>query len=307
MERVYHYTSMGTFLSLLENVNKSTDKNSFVFWATDIFFLNDPQEYAYGQEILLDVLKEIEYDKKVDDNLCLSLLFSRHPGKTKEKWLEDLRNSIIDNNQSPYVISFSRNGDSLPMWLSYADGGKGVCMAFAEYRNQFVSDSFAAQNINEMAVDIYDNLGTYDVEYNNYTDKDNRLRKNLEYMYDYYLDKLKTISPNKYLELQNGMLRGLTIVHAPYIKNKDYEGEREVRLAKTIDNKGNPYEIKFRINAKGHIIPYIEVEIPVTQLDYVKIGPLTDKDLSTKVINMMKKKYEVDFDVRESEIKFRDY
>ena len=42
MERVYHYTSMEALLSILGSVNKSSDKNSFVFWATNKFFLNDP-------------------------------------------------------------------------------------------------------------------------------------------------------------------------------------------------------------------------------------------------------------------------
>ena len=228
MERVYHYTSMRALLSLLESVKESTDKNSFVFKATNIFFLNDPQEYVYGQKILMEVLKDIETDKEVEDNLCLSSLFSRHPEKSINEWLDVLRNSIFEKDESPYVISFSRYEDSLPMWLNYADGGKGVCMAFAEYRSTFVSESLAPKDINDMVVDIYDELGTHDVKYKNFTEKDNPLRKNLDNMYDYYLDKVKTISPNHLLELQIGMLRGLTIVHAPYIKTKDYEGEREL-------------------------------------------------------------------------------
>lgn len=307
MERVYHYTSMRALLSLLESVKESTDKNSFVFKATNIFFLNDPQEYVYGQKILMEVLKDIETDKRVDDNLCLSSLFRRHPDKTTNDLFNVLRNSIFEKDESPYVISFSRNEDSLPMWLNYADGGKGVCMAFAEYRSKFVGNSLAPKDINDMVVDIYDELGTHDVSYNNYTDKDNRLRKNLEFMYDYYLEKRKTIPQKQYEQLQLGMLRGLTIVHAPYIKTKVYEGEREVRMAKNKDNKGKPYEIKFRINAKGHIIPYIEVEIPITQLDYVRIGPLGNTDLSEKAIEMIKKKYDLKFDIRFSDIKYREY
>ena len=180
-------------------------------------------------------------------------------------------------------------------------------MAFEEYRRTFVGDSLAPKGINDMVVNIYDELGTHDVAYNNYTDKYNRLRKNLEFMYDYYLERIKTIPPKQFEQLQLGMLRGLTIVHAPYIKTKDYEGEREVRLVRSKDNKGKPYEIKFRTNAKGHIIPYIEVEIPVTQLDYVKIGPLANNDLSEKAIEMIKKKYDLKFEIRNSAIKYRDY
>ena len=102
---------------------------------------------------------------------------------------------------------------------------------------------------------------------------------------------------------------GLTIVHAPYIKTKDYVGEREARMSKTIFSEGKeqPKEIQFRCNSKGHIIPYIDVEIQVSQLDYVKLGPLADKKSSFMAIEMMKKKYGVEFDVNDSEIRYRDY
>lgn len=309
MERVYHYTSMDALLKLLESVKESSDGNSFVFQATNIFFMNDPQEYIYGQKVLMDVLKDIEYDKKVEPELCLSSFFSRHQEKSEEEWLNVIRNDIFDNDESPYVISFSRNEDSLPMWLNYGTGGKGVCLAFIEYRSRYLLESNKPININDVVVDIYDSLGTYDVRYKDFVNKDNDLRKNLDYMYDYYMEKLKVISPKELKALQIGMLRGLTIVHAPYIKTDYYESEKEVRLARSIKggDEDKPYEQNFRINGKGHIIPYIKVEIPTKQLDFVRIGPLAEKELTVKIIEMMKKKYNLEFGIRESEVKYRDY
>ena len=272
MERVFHYTTMDTLLKLIESIRDSSDKKSFVFRATNIFFLNDPHEYIYGQKILMDVLKEIEYDKDVKYELRLSSLFSRHPERSEDEWQRALRNGIFNNGYSPYVISFSRNEDSLPMWLNYGDNGKGVCLAFAEYRSKLIDDNYNPKSIDTMVVDIYDSLGTHDVYYNDVDNKENSLRKNLDYMYDYYLEKVNNIPQKELLDLQIGMLRGLTIVHAPYIKTEYYSGEKEVRLAKSIkrNDRKKPYEIKFRSNAKGHIIPYIDVEIPKKQLDYVE-------------------------------------
>lgn len=311
MERVYHYTTMDAFLCLLESVNKSSDKKSFVFRATNIFYLNDPSEYIYGQEILMEVLKHIEYEKNINYDLCISNLFERHPEKDEEEWQKILIDIIHEQNESPYIISFSRNVDSLPMWLNYGDNGKGVCLAFAEYRSRFLDSVTNFSTISEVKVEIYDSLGTHDVNYDRRSveDKDSILRKNIELIYDYYLKKADNTKPNKLLELQTGTLRAFSEVIAPYIKTKEYEGEREVRMAKTImrDKNNNIKELNFRCNAKGHIIPYINIEIPTKQLDYVRIGPLADNELSTKVLGMMKKKYEVDFDVRESEIMFRDY
>ena len=311
MEMVYHYTTMDSLLKIIEGIKVRSRNKYFVFRATNIFFLNDPQEFIYGQQVLMETLREIEYDKPVYDNLCLSTFFSRFPQKSEDEWLVEFSNAIQNQNASPYVISFSRNNDSLPMWLNYGEGGRGVCLAFTEYRSKVLSKSSNPKSINEAVVNIYDSLGTYDVHYGkkDVDEKDNILKKNLDYMYDYYLKKVKTISKEDLFELQKGMLWGLSIVHAPYIKSKDYEGEREVRLSKTIygNKKKYPNKINFRCNSKGHIVPYIEIEIPVKQLSFVRIGPLANKDLAIKAIEMMKKKYNLEFNIKCSDIKYRDY
>lgn len=311
MERVYHYTTMNAFLKLIESIKDSSDKKSLVFWATNIFFLNDPQEFIYGQEALMEVLKEIECDKDVEFGLRLTSLFSNHKEKTEKEWLHELLDGIHKQNESPYVISFSRNEDSLPTWLNYGDGGKGVCLAFAEYRSKIQTDGLDFKSIINAKVEIFDQLGTYDVSYDakSLGNKDNYLRKVLDYLYDYYLNNIKTTPPNKILGLQIGMHRAFAEVISPYFKTKFYEREREVRMSKTIKReKGNKLsEIKFRCNAKGHLIPYIEIEIPTKQLEFVRIGPLADKELSKKVIEMIKAKYELKFDIKESRVQYRDY
>ena len=302
---------MDAFLGLLESVKKSSDKKRFIFRATNIFFLNDPSEFIHGQKILMEVLKRLEYEKSINYDLCISNLFKRHSEKREEDWQEILIDTIYEQNESPFVISFSRNEDSLPMWLNYGDYGKGICLAFAEYRSRFCDKIINLSKISEAKIDIFDSLGTYDVYYDekDIVAKDSLLRKNIETIYNYYLSQTKTLQPNELFNIQLGTLRAFSEVIAPYIKTKEYESEREVRLAKSIlrDKNNKVSELEFRCNAKGHLVPYINVEIPTRQLDFVRIGPLADKYLSTKVIEMMKKKYDVDFDVRESEIKFRDY
>ena len=146
MERVYHYTTMNAFLKLLESIENSSKKESFVFQASNIFFMNDPQELIYGQKVLTEVLEDIEIDKHVPDDICLSTLFRKRKEKSEEEWLPKLLDGIHKRNESPYVISFSRNDDSLPMWLNYGDGGKGVCLAFEEYQSNILCDSFYDYN-----------------------------------------------------------------------------------------------------------------------------------------------------------------
>lgn len=311
MERVYHYTSMDVLLKLIQSVKVINEEECFVFQATNIFFMNDPKEFIFGQEMLMDVLRDIEYDKDVDYNLRLSSTFSKKEEKSEEVWLKELLDEIQKQNGSPYVISFSRNEDSLPMWLNYGDGGKGVCLAFAEYRSKVLTKKIDSKSIAKAQVEIFDKLGTQDIYYegNSLNGKGNDLRQLLDSLYDYYLKSINSISSNQLFEYKKEALRAFMQVTAPYIKTIDYKGEREVRLAKSIDSdKDNVInEVEFRCNAKGHLIPYINVKIPTKQLDYVRIGPLADKELSIKVIEMIKKKYGLQFGVRESEIKYRDY
>lgn len=311
IDLVHHYTTMDSFLRLLESIKVISDKRCFMFGATNIFFLNDPQEFIYGQDVLLDILRDIESNKHIDDNLCLSTIFRRHKEKSEKEWLKELRNAIHDQNESPYVICFSRNEDSLPMWLNYGDGGKGLCLSFIEYQGKITTESTDPKDLIGTKVEIYDQLGTHDVNYDleSIKDKDNLLRRLIEDLYDYYLNNAKKIKSDKLQDLQIGCIRGFTEVTAPYIKTKDYEGEREVRFAKTIKDgiDGKNRDIHFRCNSKGHIIPFIEIEIPTSQLKHVKIGPLANRELSFRAIDMLRKKYGLDFGILQSDVNYRDY
>ena len=310
IDLVHHYTTMDAFLNLLKGIKVISDKRCFVFRATNIFFLNDPQEFIYGQNVLWEILKDVENNKHIDDNLCLSTLFQRHKEKNEKEWFQELRDTIHNQNESPYVISFSRNKDSLPMWLNYGERGKGLCLSFIEYQGKITTDSSEPKDLIDAKVEIYDQLGTHDVNYDleSIKNKDNHLRKLIEYLYDFYLNKAKVIKSDKLLEkLQIGCIRGFTEVTAPYIKTKDYEGES--RLAKTIKDgiDGKSRDIHFRCNSKGHIIPFIEIEIPTSQLKRVKIGPLANRELSFRAIDMLRKRYGLDFDILQSDVNYREY
>lgn len=118
---VYHYTSIQTLYHLLDaqrldihnNETKGTDVEdnnaTFIslpcetlpFLATDIEALNDRTEYREVTKLISDICKSKEV--KFADECIYGL---------------------------PFVISFSFQSDSLPMWQQYADSGRGVCLRF---------------------------------------------------------------------------------------------------------------------------------------------------------------------------------
>lgn len=310
--RVYHYTTMDTFFHLIESISESKDKNSFVFRATHLFFMNDPQEFVYGQKVLMEILKDIESEKDVPNDYCLSNFFERHKEKSIEEWNQTFLKSIEEQNEIPYAISFSRHEDSLPMWLNYGENGKGICLSFHESELNIAGLSPSDQQdekIEKVCV-----LNNYDVYYKPKTIIDHNghkswLYKEIKRQYEkLYWDNIQDRDIQNLLKQQIAVIKALTIVECPYIKSIEYEGEKESRIIRSLrrDYNGDLKELHFRCNDKGNIIPYVNMEIPIHMLDYVRIGPISDIELSKKAINMMKK-YGLIFDIKESQIQYRDY
>lgn len=93
----YHYTSTKVLNSLLE---------TGTFWASHLFFLNDSKEYVGGVKFLEELLKE---NSKI------------------EKILKDVEIATPSIWSGIYSISFSKIGDSLQQWVTYAkEGGVSI-------------------------------------------------------------------------------------------------------------------------------------------------------------------------------------
>lgn len=107
---IYHYTSAKTLLNLLDTKqfdeqqgdqsNKQKDYE-LTFLATEISALNDRVEYAEVKK-MNDEIKEIVIVNQVTEAI----------------------------NGIPFILSFSKKCDYLPMWRSYSDNGRGVCLKF---------------------------------------------------------------------------------------------------------------------------------------------------------------------------------
>lgn len=310
--RVYHYTSVEALMCLLESVEESKGKMNFVFRASNIFYMNDPQEFVCGIDVLMEILKDIELYKHVEPEYKLSVFFNRHKEKTHEEWCKILMDSIRASNYTPYVISFSEQKDSLPMWLHYGSNGKGVCLSFSEYLV-----NLKGWNINspqDTDLEVTDDLNVDKVYYSSsnliHNDCDNTLYGTIEKLYQkLYHEKLISNPPKDLQEFQIGILKALIVVLCPFVKSMEYESEKEVRIVKTIhrDFDNHLENLHFRTNYKGNIIPYLKVEIPKSQLDYVTIGPLANFELTKFALEQMKMKYDLRFKILPSKVKYRNY
>jgi hypothetical protein len=101
-DTLYHYTKADAFISIV---------TSGKMRATHYAYLNDSEEYKGGLALIGETLRslgehEIEF-RQLHDELVVSLeRDASHP-------------------ESPYVISFSEEGNLLSQWRAYADNGAG--------------------------------------------------------------------------------------------------------------------------------------------------------------------------------------
>lgn len=238
---VYHYTSIQTLYHLLEarrldgnnndNIGKDVElKNQnhlslpckdLSFLATDISALNDRTEYAEITQLISN-FKETKEIKFVDEVI----------------------------NGLAFVISFSYQADSLPMWLQYADSGRGICLRFD---SQLLHDSL----IKEEEQTPYEWLRMGKCNYS----------KSAEFKELY--DKVKTTN-QKGLNDKN-LIENLIIfrdfsLQSAFLKDKAFVGEDEWRIV--------IYAKHFLFYpCKNGLVARTRINIPISTLTEIKLGP----------------------------------
>lgn len=314
---VYHYTSLDTFLKILDGV----ENGNFTFHATDIFSMNDPTEFYHGFKQLWDLLPQIENEYysflKSNPSLCkidYKYLCNRFRLSNIWKKIEDDDNDRLNaylkemqkSYRSPFVISFSCHEDYLPMWSTYGDNGCGVALGIdvQDYYTKNVQDDgtifydFTKIDQSELRSVLvsYDDISTEHI-----------LAKYVRLQIGNYLRNVPSldIDDKELFYYQMKSLDEITIIASSLIKNKAYEYEKESRLVAYMQDIK---DVQFKISSKKRILPYINKAIPTSRLTKIVIGPCCDYD---NVKNAIKNRLEQqnihleDEDFLKSKVPFR--
>lgn len=274
--------------------------SDFMFWASSIYALNDPKEFLFGYDMLWDdMILQIENSIGIrNEKYKLSMLWKHNKSLSKSEWKEAVLNSLFDVHKIPFIVSFSRNEDWLPMWTTYANNGNGICLGFSNYE-------YEISNLkpNEFNVDIIHHLHASEVTYDKPDDIVYRIVE--RYYADLYY-KYSTIHDDS--QLFNNMAEAfafLSIIAAPYHKHKAYEYEKEERL---IVFKKDEKDVKYRCNNLGRLIPYIIVPVKAKYLKRIIIGPCADFVSLRRELFMELAKYGIKMDmesITQSSIPYR--
>lgn len=228
---LYYYCSTSVFLNGIVESNPSPQKE-LCLWASRFSYMNDKEELLCG-------IRRIE---------------SWNPP-------DYLIDGIKQAHQTNHIICLSMAEDSLPMWNTYGDGGKGVMLAFD-------TELLLSQYAGRLQPCFY---------------SDEKYDKNIEDSFGRIIqgNMFNGLPFKDYMEV----LIPLLLLYAILRKDKKYEYEKEVRIY----GIGNKYfdkdrkETQYRYS-KGVVVPYVKEYLPQMVLKEICLGPVAEHELSEKAL-----------------------
>jgi len=267
---LYHYTNFDGLKGILK---------TRCLWLTNHKYLNDPSEIEHGRQIILKVIKKrLGLDGEV--------------GELFQFGLKQL-------NYDCYLTSFCKEGDYLPAWRYYGDGGAGFSIGFKKKffrRKSKCSDNSEALAFHEIRYDSHEYSATIE----------NMLAKTE--------DKFPNWSTLGRTDLKRAIVERLMACFLPILpqaKHKDYRDEKEWRWCRMFlghENRGLPEPLPNRhfinLNANTHP-PFCKIfhtkipRIKSEQFDYsdiekIIIGPRLDVMLAKPAIENILREFLTD-------------
>lgn len=252
---ITHYTSPVGFMGIIESKK---------LWATRYDCLNDITERKDVQKIynlvINDLIKKDSFYEKFKDieingsynSLYYSELLGFH-SKTIE-------------NPEVFIISFSKDEDSLSMWNYYTKNDK-----YNGYALTFEKSDYQYYNCNPS---LY--IKCSDLIYDD-REKYNQLKSLFESIKSIYVDS------EDCLRFARSLISNLLFQWGDSFKNSHFQHEEEHRIIIVQDKNERVYEVKTR-EKDGLIIPYIEFPLDdFLTLTSVTCAPLHNDELALQL------------------------
>jgi len=215
-----------------KNLYHYTDANGLLgiikdqqFFATHSSFLNDKSEFEYGRNMLIQVLNDRA--KKDIEN---------------QEVIYNLISSIKNNIENDYYVAcFSGHRDDINQWFKYGKSGLGFCL---DFKLDTLCDFFGVYA--DFLPVIYS--------------KKNQVKILEQLIDELFLCELSNLSSeNEHKDLFYQAFSEAFGIFSMFFKSDKFKSEKEYRAIMSRNDKYNiERELKFRINNKEQIVPYLE-------------------------------------------------
>lgn len=221
---LYHYTSISSFKSIIENKE---------LWITRSDFLNDPDELLYFAKLVVQTIEAIQVTGAIPEDFLNAL---------KGNYISYFQNAFPQNY---YILSLSKNSDSLSMW-NYYGKNDGYCIGlnFKE-----LSETITTNRFNSLHGSVI----------YNHDEQISILDLELQTAYEYWVQNDKA-NPSLIHSITDTLFVRWAL-YALFFKHEGYQNENEYRLVLT---HRSDFNVMYR-TAHGVFTPY--VVLPTNRLD----------------------------------------
>lgn len=236
-ELLYYYCTSSTFLSIIKNS---------ALWLTSISLSNDRMEGNWAIDLYLGLFKSADRSGFVGARAMLQ--------------------GMIDSRVA-LGMCFSSERDLLSQWRGYADGGRGICIAFDVNR---LKASIALQR------EAFPKLRLRKVSYARTLAPETV--KEIRGEFGAQIEQARMSGEGGHISMSKnyengGHDRETSVISGFFtIKNPAFKEEQEWRLL-LVDYPSSVKALKFR-QSNGLISPYIEIPIELGVISSVSLGPL---------------------------------
>lgn len=267
-EVFYHYSALESLMGMME-----TNK----IWMSKGTFLNDSNELLYILGIIESISAKVEqrikkkYGNSEKTNK-LTALFSREFDETMQKFEDEI--SLDD--YEVYILSLTKNKDSLALWYNYAKGD-GYNIGFSSEEMLKKINDFSDQVINQYKVVygqvIYDRTKQEEIILSFFMDT-------VEHLYQKY-NEIKFENMQKVI---TDHLFSIITTCSIFFKNEVFKSEEEYRIAfsKKINKDSDDQDIQvFFRSQNGIVIPFIMIDFDsMLPIRNITIGPKNNIDVA---------------------------
>jgi len=259
-KELYHYTSMTVMDSLL---------TSGQFWASNIFYLNDAEEYYKGIKYLINLyLAQPEY----------------------VKLLREILNDNGSSSQGVFSLSFSTQNDNLHQWITYAKEG-GVCIGLDNERLQEYSIALEGKDNKNIKHNEYGSCKDVITQAIYLTNEavskseiDDMLQRALTWEIENKEDQNRVkdeLSAGTFSEVTTDGIKDYYRLWVSYCKDSAFEIENEYRavFSPIFAKYASPPTVFYHVTPSGIIRPFLKAGFKETQ-DSEGISPLPIRSIT---------------------------